>query len=147
MKKFLKWGGIAVVGLIVLMVIIGASGSGDNTQQSNNGNASQEQQQQEATVIDVNTLADAFDANQVAAENEWNGKYVQFDAEISNITDSGLSFSGIDSKEFSMTQISCQIKDKQQLLSLKNGETVTVKGVVGKQTIGVIDFSNCEVVQ
>ena len=46
-----------------------------------------------------------------------------------------------------MTQISCGIKDKNQLLTLKNGETATVRGIVGKQTIGVIDLSNCEVVE
>ena len=46
-----------------------------------------------------------------------------------------------------MAQISCHITDKQQLMSLKNGQTVTVRGNVGKQTIGVIDFNDCEVVK
>jgi len=74
------------------------------------------------------------------------GKLVQLSAEITNITDTGLSFS-VASKQFSMAQISCRVTDKQQPLALKNGQTVTVKGVVGGQTIGVIDVSNCSVVQ
>lgn len=77
----------------------------------------------------------------------WGGKYVEFSANVTNITDSGLSFTNIASKDFSLAQISCLIKDKQQVLSLKNGQTVTVRGVVGKQTIGVIDVSDCEVVK
>lgn len=97
--------------------------------------------------ITVRELADDFDANQVAAEDKWNGKLVEFSAEISNITDSGLSFSNVASKQFSLAQISCRIKDKSQLLPLKNGETVTVQGRVGTQTIGVIDVSDCVVVQ
>lgn len=97
--------------------------------------------------ITAKQLADDFDANQVAAEANWNGKLVEFSAEISNITDYGISFYRVASKEFSLAQISCRIKDKSQLLTLKNGQTVTVRGVVGKQTLGVIDVKDCEVVK
>ena len=100
-----------------------------------------------AEKISARQLADDFDENQVAAEAKWENKFVEFSAKITNITDSGISFSDIASKDFSFTQVSCKVKDKQRLLSIKNGQTVTAKGVVGKQTIGVIDVSNCEVVQ
>lgn len=81
------------------------------------------------------------------AGKTWNGKFVQFTATVSNITDSEFPFANIGSKQFSMAQISCRVKDTQQLLSLKNRESVTVKGIIGKQTIGVIDTSDCEVVK
>lgn len=97
--------------------------------------------------IKVTELADEFDENQVAAEAKWEGKLVEFAAEISNITDSGVSFHNVSSKEFSFTQISCRIADKNQLLSLKNGELVTVQGTVGKQSLGVIDIKDCKVVE
>jgi len=146
MKKLLKWLGIGVVVLIVIGMISGAGKSGSN-QKSGSTGATQEKQVQEPTVIKASELADDFDANQVAAENKWKGKLVQFSAEVTNITETGLSFSKAASKQFSMAQISCRVTDKQQLLSLKNGQTVTVKGVVGGQTIGVIDVSDCSVVQ
>lgn len=146
MKKVLKWGGIAFIALIVIMAIAGA-GSSSKDKSTNTSQQQEQVQAKDPEIIEASTLADAFDANQVAAESEWKGKYVQFSAEITNITDSGLSFSKAATKQFSMAQISCKIKDKQQLLSVKNGETVTVKGTVGGQTIGVIDFSDCEIVK
>lgn len=145
MKKILKWGGVGLIILIVLIVIAGAGKSGNTTQTAN----TQEQKQavQEPKQVTAQEIADDFDGNQVAAEKKWNGTFVQFSATISNITDNGLSFYNVATKQFSATQISCHIKDSNQLLSLKNGETVTVKGIIGKQTIGVIDMSDCEVVK
>jgi len=148
LKKILKWIGIGFVVLIVIMVIAGSGKSGNKqTSSSNETNQKQEQQVQEPTKITARELADDFDSNQVAAESKWKGKLVQFSAEVTNITDSGLSFSNVATKQFSMAQISCRVTDKQQLLPLKNGQTVTVKGIVGNQTIGVIDISDCQVVQ
>ena|SRR3989304_6190320 len=147
MKKILKWLGIGFIVIIVIGVISSAGKSGTSQKSESTGAIQEKQQVQEPTVIKAQELADDFDANQVAAENKWKGKLVQFSAEVTNITDTGLSFSNVASKQFSMAQISCRVTDKQQLLSLKNGQTVTVKGVVGGQTIGVIDVSNCSVVQ
>lgn len=147
MKKVLKWLGIGFVVLIVIGVVSSAGKSGTSQKSGSNEPVQEKQQVQEPTVIKVQELADDFDANQVAAKDKWKGKLVQFTAELTNITDSGLSFTNIASKQFSMTQISCRVTDKQQLLSLKNGQTVTVKGVVGGQTIGVIDLSDCSVVK
>lgn len=139
-----------LLALFILGVVGGIAGSGKSKSTDTNSSSSQQASQtqaQEPKVIEASALADAFDANKVAAENEWKGKLVQFSAEVTNITDSGLSFSKVSSKQVSFTQISCRIKDKQQLLSLKNGQTVTVRGTVGTQTIGVIDLSDCEVVK
>ncbi|HRN69907.1 MAG TPA: hypothetical protein PLS49_01870 [Candidatus Woesebacteria bacterium] len=147
MKKILKWGGIA---LVVIIIIAALSGSGDkNNTSGSNGSGTNNEAEPTPTpmVIEARTLADAFDANQVAAENEWQDKFVQFTAEISNITDSGLSFTNVATKEFSLTQISCKVKDKDQLLPLTNGQTVTVQGIIGNQMIGVIEVKDCEVIQ
>ena len=151
MKKILKWGAIVFVGLIVIEVIASAGKSGSTTPTSGSDNTTQKQEEQapakEPEQVTATEIADDFDGNQVSAESKWNGKYVQFTAVVSNITDSGLSFTNVGSKQFSLTQISCKISDKQSLLSLKNGESVTVKGTIGKQTIGIIDMTDCEVVK
>lgn len=145
MKKILKWG---LIGLVVLIVIGAVSGSkGGSTNSTSSTSNATPTPAPEAMKITARQLADDFDANQVAAEKNWENKLVEFTAKITNITDSGISFGSVASKQFSMAQISCRIKDKDQLLPLKNEQTVTVRGVVGKQTIGVIDLRDCEVVK
>lgn len=135
---------LTVILAIVVIAIIGGSRGGSKS--SSNGTSSPTSAPV-AEKINAKDLVDAFDENQVAAESKWNGKFVEFSAKITNITDSGISFADVATKDFSMAQISCHIKDKEQLMNLKNGRTVTVRGIVGKQTIGVIDFDDCEVVE
>ncbi|MFH1827568.1 MAG: hypothetical protein ABH812_04075 [bacterium] len=140
-----------IISAILLIIVIGiftsVGGNKNNQSSTQSRNETTKEETKEPTKISATELADEFDANQVAAEKKWNGKYVEFSAEITNITDSGLSFSKVASKDFSFAQISCRITNKDQLLSLKNGETVTVRGTVGKQSVGVIDVSECEVVK
>lgn len=147
MKKILKWIAIIFVVLIVIGVVSGSGKSGNNKKTISNDSTQKEKQIEEPTKITARELADDFESNQVAAENKWKGKLVEFSAVITNITDSGLSFGNVTSKEFSLTQISCRITDKQQLLPLKKEQNVAVRGIVGNQTIGVIDVSDCTVVQ
>jgi len=141
----------AILAIIIIAIIGNTSGgnkdSSSITETNKKTSTSETKVAPTPMVITARQLADDFDANQVSAESEWGGKLVEFSAEISNITDSGLSFYGVASKDFSMVQISCRVTDKQQLMSLKNGEIVKVRGVVGKQSIGVINMSDCEVVQ
>lgn len=116
------------------------------TTQQSKSEAQQESPKPSPMKITARDLADDFDANQVAAEARWKDKFVEFSATISNITDSGISFSSIATKDFSFTQISCRVEDKTQLLNIKNGQTITVRGVIGTQTIGVIDMGQCQVI-
>lgn len=137
---------LTVIIVIIVFAIIGNM-SGGKKGSSSITNNNDTKTIQTPTTITAKELADDFEANQVSAEAKWDGKLVEFSAKITNITDYGLSFSDVASKEFSMTQIACRVIDKQQLMPLKNGQTVKVKGIVGKQSIGVIEVSNCEVVQ
>lgn len=98
-------------------------------------------------VLNAREFADEFDDNQVAAETKWKNKLIEFSAQISNITDSGISFYNVASKEFSGTQILCRVQNKDQVMSVKNGQTITVRGVVGDQTIGIIGINDCIVVK
>ena len=145
---FLKHPILTVILVLIVISIVSAGGKKTTTLQT--GNQSNQVTSEPSPIpmkITARELVDDFDNNQVAAETKWKEKLVEFSAEITNITDSGLSFSRIPStKDFSMAQISCRIEDKQQLLPLKNGQTVTVRGIVGTQTIGVIDVSSCVIV-
>jgi hypothetical protein len=102
--------------------------------------------QQTPTVIQVKQMGDDFEANQVAAEKKWGGKYVQFTASVSNINSSGITFGDVTSK-FSFTQVSCHLEDENAVLSLAKGKPATVRGIVDDdQLLGVISLNQCEVV-
>jgi uncharacterized iron-regulated membrane protein len=102
--------------------------------------------QQNPTVIQVTQMGDDFEANQVAAEKKWGGKYVQFTASVSNINSSGITFGDVTSK-FSFTQVSCDLEDENAMLSLAKGKPATVRGIVDDdQLLGVISLNQCEVV-
>ena len=146
MKKVFKWGAIIFVGFIVLGVIAG-SGSDKKTTDTKNEVTQSAKVQPTPIKVEVNALGDAFDKNQVAAEKEWRGKLVEFSAKVSNITDSGVSFHDVATKEYSGTQISCRVEDKDSLLPISNGETITVRGVVDDQIIGVIGINDCVIVK
>ncbi|MBI2327188.1 hypothetical protein HYU92_02610 [Candidatus Curtissbacteria bacterium] len=144
-----------ILAFVVIPPVVGLFVTGSSSQKKDTATSSTTQQpksevQQELPKptpmkIAVRDLADDFDANQVAAEVKWKDKFVEFSATISNITESGISFHNVATKDFSLTQISCRVEDKTQLLPLKNGQTVTVRGVVGTQTIGVIEVRQCEI--
>ena len=134
-----------ILGLIVIG-FIGGAGSSTQTPSTSTSN-SKLAKPVDPIVVDTKSFGDEFDANQVAAEKKYKNKLVQFSSVISNITDTGLSFHGVSSKEFSLTQISCTISDKNALLSLKNGQMITVKGTVTGQSFGVIQLEDCSLVQ
>jgi len=145
---------ITIILILVVIGIIGSSGSkkessdaklADSKTEVNTNNVQPTEVLPEK--VNVKEFVDEFEENQVAAEAKWSGKLIEFSAKISNITDSGLSFQNVASKEFSLAQISCRIEDKQQLLPLKNGQMVIVSGIVGDQTIGVIDIGKCKVIK
>lgn len=141
MKKILK----VVAVIIVILVAFSLLTKRDKTPTTNTNEIQPTISQ--TKIIKVEELADSFDENQVAAEQQWKNVLVQFSAKISNITDTGIGFYDVASKEFSLTQITCHVKDKNTLLQIKNGQTITVKGVVKEQYAGVIVLENCEIVQ
>lgn len=140
-----------LTGLLVLLaigIVIGAASPNSKGSSSTQEASKVAPKPTEAPLkVSVKEIGNDFESNQVAAESKWGGKLVEFKAEISNITESGLAFQNVTSKDFSLAQISCRVKDKTQLLSLKKGQMVTVQGVIGKQTIGVIDLGDCRVVE
>ena len=139
-----------IVVLVLLGIVIGAAGGDTDSENKNNtttpsGNAVEEKKK--AQKISADDLADDFDANQPAAEKKWKDKYVQFTSEVTNITEDSIAFSNVGSKEFSTTQINCEVENEDELLPLKNGKKATVRGTIGDQFIGVITVTECTVVK
>jgi len=136
---------LTVIGVLIVLAIISSGSNGNKTASKNSGGTPTPSATPMA--VDAKAFADEFNANQVAAEAKYKDKVVQLTATISNITDSGLSFQNVSSKEFDLTQISCNTSNKDELISVKNGQSVTVKGKVSGQTVGVINLSDCSIVK
>lgn len=124
-----------------------AAGASSGTQQrSAAASAPTATQKTTPTIIQVKQMGDDFEANQVAAEKKWGGKYIRFTAPVSNINSSGISFQDVTS-DFSLTQVSCDVEDESAVLSLVKGKPATVQGIVGDdQLLGVITLDECQVV-
>lgn len=90
-------------------------------------------------------LGDAYDANKVTADKKYVGKVVISDGEVSNI-DSGRIAIRLDTTEkFSLTQVSCKLRDRGQAEKVVKGQRVTFSGKVTGQDFGVIGIDDCTV--
>jgi hypothetical protein len=94
----------------------------------------------------------AFDKNQLSAEEKYKGKLIEFTAKVQNISEvMGSPFLSLEpetpEESYFGTTIQCFFKDKSQLLSLANGQKVTVQGTVDTESFGVIGVEDCQVVQ
>lgn len=162
MKKFLKWGGIAFAILIVLGVI-GSFASDEETSSSTNNNQevvseeesednSEEQEKtEEVVVVDITEFVEEFDKNQLAAEDTYEGKTVEFTGYVGNISEDIMGsyyviVNPTDEDYYFGTAVQCFFKDKSALTSLENGQQVTLKGNFDTQLMNVM-LKKCEVLE
>lgn len=148
-----------ITGIIILVVIIGVSTSGGGSQStSSNSGSDTSSQEQQAQVItyektDTQAMIEAFDNNQLAAEKQYKDKYVEFIAQIKNISEdivgtSFLSLAPADAGEFyTGTTIKCSFKSSDDLLNVRNGQTVTLKGKLKEQNLGIISIDECQIAE
>lgn len=98
-------------------------------------------------VINPKTVADAVDANKARAERDWNGKYVQFTAEVTDISTflgPSVQFGKVTGKSFSLIHFLCSPADESDLIPYTKGQKATVRGVVEVGVGGVIKLNDCE---
>ena len=143
-------------GLIAFIVIIGTFGSSTSkkstttTQPTTGENTTSEQEEvaiEIPTSVNLRNFLAEFDGNQLAAEEKWSGKLIEFTGTVSNISGSAnrpyISFRS-ESEEFLGASVTCRtLKDNSQATSLKNGQSVVVNGVVKNQSLGIVDLTNC----
>lgn len=145
---------LAAIGILFLIFVIIGALSGDDVTNTvdQSENAEQAQTQTPTAVITTEMIAD-FDKNQLAAEEKYKGKLLEFTAMVKNISEdfTGNPFLSLvpeDADEMYFgTSIQCVFKDKSQLTSLENGQTVTVRGTGDVMTIGIVSVKDCQIVQ
>lgn len=149
-----------ITGIIILAVIIGVASSGGSSEStsSNTGSGTPSTQEKQAQTItyektDTKAMIEAFDNNQLAAEKQYKDKYVEITAQIKNISEdivgtSFLSLEPVNAGDFYVgTTIKCSFKNSDDLLSVKNGEKVTLKGKVKEQSLGIISIDECQIAE
>lgn len=92
-----------------------------------------------------------FDKNQLAAEEKYKKKLIEFTAVIDNISEDilgkpFLSLKPTADKYYTGTSIQCYFQQKSELTPLSNGQTITLQGTVRDQSLGIIGVDNCKVI-
>lgn len=147
--------GIIIFVIIIAAVSAGGSSEGSSTTSDTSKPENTQQQVQPTTYDKVETKAmiDAFDNNQLAAEKQYKDKYVEFTAQIKNISEDivGTSFLSLApanaGQYYTGTTIKCSFKNSDDLLSVSNGQTVTLKGKVKEQSLGIISIDDCQIAE
>lgn len=99
--------------------------------------------------INPKTVAAAVDANKARAERDWNSKYVQFTAEVTDISTflgPSVQFGKVSGQAFSLIHFLCMPASEEELIPYTKGEKATVRGVIEVGIGGVIKLNDCQYV-
>ena len=84
------------------------------------------------TRVDLRTILDMRDANEVAADAKYIGMYVSMDGKINEIHDKDFGIIPTGSDEYQMSGAKCKFDKSQSadLINLRKGQTITVVGLI-----------------
>ncbi len=147
--------------VIILLTAVGSSGSSDKSSSSSDTGNTGSMVKEEAIVdnkmdyeeVSTTDFIAAFDDNQLAAEKMYKDKGVQLKAKIKNISEDimgspFLSLEPTNADEYYFgTNIQCMFKNADDLLSVSNGVSITLQGIVKEQSVGIIVIKDCRIVE
>ena len=150
---------LTVIGVLIVLGIVGSAAGGESKIGNSTGKEeksvaeSVDQQQgekEEILEVDTKSFVAEFDENQLAAETKYEDKLVKFTGYIDNISEGIMGEYYViiqpTADEYYMgTSIQCYFDNKEDLLSLKNGQKVTLRGKIDTQMMNVL-VKSCEVV-
>lgn len=147
-----------ILTIIIILVVIGIAGAGNSSPEnstSNDNSSATKQAEEQTTYEEINTTVfiEDFDNNQLAAEKKYKDKGVQLSARIKNISEDiigtpFLSLEPSNADDYYMgTTIQCMFENEDALLNVSNGQTVTVKGMVSEQSLGIIGIKDCQIIE
>ena len=105
----------------------------------------------EVIKVDTAAFVEEFDQNQLAAEEKYKHKLVEFKAVIDNISEDilgtpFLSLKPTKEKYYLGTTIKCNFGNKAEVTSLKKGQEVNLQGSVNSQSLGIIIIDDCRII-
>jgi len=155
MKKAGK-GCLIVIAVIVVLGIIGAiagnKGSSGTPSQSGSQNTQTTTPALTPVVVNATALIAEYDKNKLAAQEKYTGKPVQTTGYIKNISNDVtgkyfLSLNPNNEQYYFGTTIACYFNEKGDLMSLTNGQSVTVVGTMQDMSLGLVNMKNCQLVK
>ena len=91
-----------------------------------------------------------FDDNQLSAESKYKNKLVSFSGYIKNISEDVmgspyLAIQPVADEYYFDTYVQCYFKNKNDLMSIKNGQMIEVTGKVESQSLGNVLIKDCSI--
>lgn len=133
---FKKWWFWVIVVFVVIIVGNATSGTGEETLGSSE-NIGSNVSQQDITYanVELQAMFDELESNAMKAENNYQGKYVEFRCKISNFDSDGsyISVEPINASDWNLTTAMCYIKNDTQkdfLLNKNVDDEITIKGKI-----------------
>lgn len=138
----------AILFVVILCVVLISSG-GDGGSSSSSPSSTQAINYIE---ISAEELFDAFHTNEVAAEQQYQGKYVKVTGVISNINSASTLTKAnvlltVDQGVFGCVQCNFNQSDVQALANLKVGQSVTITGVCNDLATFNLIINNCKIAE
>lgn len=103
-----------------------------------------------AESITIKQLKAEYDANQIAADNRFEGRTLEVHGGvIDNISRDFLDnpYVTLGTGEIlEFWSMSCSFRDESQILELHRGQIVAIRGTNGGMSFGTVEFEDCEVV-
>ncbi len=143
----------AIIAFFILIGIIAASGGGSkdssNTTASPNGTKTDAQAQPSVIQVDAKKLAADYEANEVAADNQYKGKQAQISGTIKDIGKDILDSPYVSFENGnSIFGVQCMFdkSDANALASLTKAQKITLTGKVSGK-LGNVIVNDCKIVQ
>lgn len=149
-KRWWVW----VLGIIVLFIIISAAsgGSGESTKNGESSSTDKESQSQPAPAaikVDAKKLSADYEANEVAADNQYKGKVVEISGTIKDIGKDILDSPYVSFENGnSIFGVQCMFdkSDSNALASLSKTQKIILAGKVSGK-LGNVIVNDCKIVQ
>lgn len=156
MKKGVKIAGFGCLGIVVLFVLLilgGAlAGSKDDEVEKVEETKVVEEvvEPKEVLTVNIDTLLDEFDTNEVRAKDKYENKIIKTTGEV------GIAEDGWSDKDYFITvrgtddwtfdSVHCPLT-KDEILTLDEGEQITIQGDFNSLTLGDIFLKPCKIVK
>ena len=137
---------LTTVFILWLAVILGCGNLPQNKQGNSGSSSSSSSNSSEPPIsITALTLATAYEDNEVAADEKYNGKNLLITGKVESIdTVLGQSSVTLKGKEMSIVSVQCFVDDSQKsaVARLKKGQSATVQGTCDGKSLNV-EIKNC----
>lgn len=152
---------ITVIFVLIVLGMIGSAGTkkggstattAPSTETSTNTSPSAAPTAMTYEKVTAAQIVADYDKNKLSADDKYKNKPVEFAAKVKNIsTDIGgsayLSLEPTNADQYYFgTTLKCSFKTVDELKSLENGKTYTMRGIINEMSIGIVDVKDCTIV-